>query len=137
MKKNPIKHSKGGYFVDGNADPKPHELAMAKALAKAGYIIRFLPNPTVIGTADAHIENTIFEFKAPEGSSVKSIERNIVKALNHQSTNIVIATFRMKNIQDRSAQNYLITLLKAGKGIQRLMLITRDNKVIDINALLR
>lgn len=135
MKKNPTRHSKGGYFVDGNANPKPHELIMAKSLAKAGYIVRFLPNPTVIGTADAHIENTIFEFKAPEGSSVKSIQRNIVKALHHQSTSIVIATFRMKNVQDRSVQNYLITLLKTGKGIQRLMLITREGRVVDINAL--
>lgn len=89
MKKNPIRHPKGGYFVDGNADPKPHELIIAAALAKAGYIIEFLPNPTIIGTADAHIENTVFEFKAPEGSNIRSIERNIVKALNHQSPNIV------------------------------------------------
>jgi len=135
MKKNPIKHSKGGYFVDGDADPKPHELVIAAALAKAGYKIRFLPNPTIIGTADAHIENTIFEFKAPEGSSIRSVERNIVKALNHQSPNIVIATFRMKNIQDRSVQNHLITLLRAGRGIQRLILVTRDGKAVDINAL--
>jgi len=121
--------------VDGDADPKPHEIVTAAALAKAGYIVRFLPNPTAIGTADAHIENTIFEFKAPEGSSVRSIERNIVKALNHQSPNIVIATFRMKKIQDRSVENYLITLLKAGKGIQRLILVTRDGRAVDINAL--
>ena len=135
MKKNPIRHPKGGYFVDGDTNPKPHELIIAAALAKAGYIVRFLPNPTTLGTADAHIENTVFEFKAPEGSSVRSVERNIVKALNHQSPNIVMATFRMKNIQDRSVQNYLITLLRAGRGIQRLILVTRDGRVVDINAL--
>ena len=137
MKKNPIRYSKGSYFVDGNADPKPHEIVMAKSLAKAGYRVRFLPNPTVIGTADAYIGNTVFEFKAPEGATVKSIERNIVKALNHQSPNIVIATFRMKNIQDRSVQNHLISRLKEGKGIQRIILLTRDGKAVDINALVR
>lgn len=135
MKKNPIKHRRGSYTVDGNANPKPHELVIAKNLAEAGYVVRFLPNPIVIGTADAYIEKTIFEFKAPEGSSVRSIERNIIKALNHQSRNIVIATFRMKNIQDRSVKNFLITRLRAGKGIQRLILITRDGRAIDINSL--
>ena len=137
MKKNPARLLKGSYFVDGRADPKPHEILMAKALAKAGYRVKFLPNPTVIGTADAYIGGTVFEFKAPEGATVRSIERNIVKALNHQSPNIVIATFRMKNIQDRSVQSFLVSRLKAGKGIQRLILLTRDGQTIDINALVR
>lgn len=137
MQKNPTRFTKGNVFIDGDVNPRPHEIETAKALAKAGYKVRFLPNNAILGTADAYINDTIFEFKSPEGSTVRSIERNLVKALNHQSPNIVISTARMKKIQDRSVQSFLLSRLREGKGLQRIILVTRDERAIDINALLR
>ena len=83
-------------------NPKPHEKKTAEALRNAGYKIIFIPSSTCIGMADCYINNTIFEIKAPEGKTTKCIERNLRKALNHQSPNIVVDSFRMKNIRDRS-----------------------------------
>lgn len=134
MKKNA---GKGTITIEQGVNVWPHELHTAMALANAGYSVRFIPENKTLGSADAYVNDTIFEFKAPEGSSVKSIQRNIVKAINHQSANIVIDSFRMKRIHDSSIQGFLLGRLKEGKGIKRLLFVNRSGKVIDINALMR
>ena len=120
---------KGNIIIEQGVNVWPHELA------NAGYDIRFIPENKTMGSADAYVNNTIFEFKAPEGSSAKSIQRNIVRAINHQSANIVIDSFRMKKIRDSSIQSFLISRLKKGKGIKRLLFVTKSGKVVDINDL--
>ncbi|MBR3594723.1 hypothetical protein IKL45_00585 [Candidatus Saccharibacteria bacterium] len=138
MKNNPRPLTiKGTISCEGGAKPKLHETTTAYALADAGYNVRFIPSSTIIGLADIYINNTIFEMKAPEGSTTKSIERNIVKAVHHQSGNIVIDTIRMKNVRDKSVQSFLVERLREGKGIQRILFVNRKREVIDINALMR
>lgn len=129
--------TKGTITIENGANIWPHELHTAKALASAGYNIRFIPNNTSLSSADAYVNNTLFEFKAPEGSSVKSIQRNLVKALNRQSPNIVIDSFRMRYMRDSSIRNYLISRLEARKGLKRLIFVTKTGNVIDINELVR
>ena len=131
------KRLKGQIIIDSGANVWHHELFIASALANSGYNVRFIPAHPTARSADAYVDNTIFEFKSPEGSSVRSIERNIAKALKYQSSNIVICTARMKNIQDRSVERFLITKLRDGKGIHRLLFVTRGGKVVDINKLIR
>ena len=126
---------KGNIIIEQGVNVWPHELHTATALANAGYDIRFIPENKTMGSADAYVNNTVFEFKAPEGSSAKSIQRNIVRAINHQSANIVIDSFRMKKIRDSSIQSFLISLIKKGKGIKRLLFVTKSGKVVDINDL--
>ena len=126
---------KGNIIIEQGVNVWPHELHTATALANAGYDIRFIPENKTMGSADAYVNNTVFEFKAPEGSSAKSIQRNIVRAINHQSANIVIDSFRMKKIRDSSIQSFLISRLKKGKGIKRLLFVTKSGKVVDINDL--
>ena len=138
MKKNPKpKKTKGKISCEGGAKPKPHENRTAYALADAGYTVRFIPNSTIIGMADCYINGTIFEIKAPEGQTTNCIERNLRKALDHQSSNIVIDSFRMKNLQDKSIQNYLTERLRRKHGIQRIIFVNRKRKVVDINELVR
>ncbi|WP_408631559.1 CdiA C-terminal domain-containing protein [Mediterraneibacter agrestimuris] len=86
--------------------------------------------------ADCYVNDTIFEIKAPEGKTINCIERNLRKAVNHQSPNIVLDSFRIKNIQDRSIQSFLLERLKRRHGIQRILFVNRKRKVIDINRLL-
>ena len=139
MKKNPIPFAniKGTVTREGGAKPKPHEYLTAEALADSGYNVRFIPSSFIIGLADCYINNTLFEIKAPEGTTTACIERNLRKAINHQSTNIVIDSFRMKNIQDRSIQNFLLERLKLRHGIKRIIFVNRKREAIDINNLLR
>ena len=139
MKKNPTPLSikKGIVTRESGAKPKPHEYITAEALADAGYNVRFIPSKAHIGTADCYINNTLFEIKAPEGKTTDCIERNLRKAIDHQSTNIVLDSFRMKNIQDKSIQSFLLKRLELRHGIQRIVFVNRKRKVIDINSLLR
>ncbi len=127
---------KGIVTREAGAKPKPHEYATAEALADAGYNVRFIPSNGNIGMADCYVNDTIFEIKAPEGKTINCIERNLRKAVNHQSPNIVLDSFRIKNIQDRSIQSFLLERLKRRHGIQRILFVNRKRKVIDINRLL-
>lgn len=137
MAKRYRRNTVGSITIEGGANVWAHELYIAKALANIGHNIRFIPAHNSVHSADAYVDNTIFEFKSPEGSTVKAVERNIVRALDHQSKNIVISTARMKRITDRSVMNYLISRMREGKGLKRLMLVTRDGKAVDINELVR
>lgn len=138
MRKNPIPlKTEGKIITERGVRPKPHEYITAKALSDAGYIVRFVPSSKVIGMADCYINNTLFEIKAPEGKTTACVERNIRKALDHQSPNIVLDSFRMKNIQDRSVQNFLLKRLKLKHGIQRIIFVNKRRKAIDLNSLLR
>lgn len=110
----------------------PWEMHSAIALKEAGYTVRFVPKHNSLRTADAFLNNTLFEFKSPEGSNIKCVENNLQKALRYQSKNIVIDSCRIKNLQDRSIRSYLISRMKRKKGIRRLLFITRNGKVIDI-----
>ncbi|MBR2998560.1 hypothetical protein IKF34_02185 [Candidatus Saccharibacteria bacterium] len=137
MKNNPRPYKKGTIICEDGAKPKPHEKITARALADAGYIIRFIPSSTVIGMADCYINNTIFEIKAPEGKTTDCIERNLRKAIDHQSSNIVLDAFRMKGTKDENIQSFLKTRLSMKHGIQRIIFINRKRQAIDINKLIR
>lgn len=128
---------KGTVSFENGAKPKPHEIPTAMALADAGYNVRFIPSNTVSHMADIYLNNTIFEMKAPEGRNSGCIERNLRKALTHQSCNIIIDSFRMKDIRDHSIQNFLAERLRHGHGIKRLIFVNRKREVIDINEIVR
>lgn len=138
MEKNPrpISTTKGTITCEGGAKPKPHEYITAEALADFGYNVRFIPNSINVGMADCYINETIFEIKSPEGKTTACLERNLRKALDHQSPNIVLDAFRMKNIQDKSIQNFLIERLRRRHGIKRIIFINRKREVLDINRFL-
>lgn len=53
------------------------------------------------------------------------------------SKNVVIDPFRVKNVQDRSILHFLEEKARRKQGIRRLIFVTREGKVIDINALVR
>ena len=128
---------KGMITIEEGANIWPHELHTATALANAGYTVRFIPNNASLASADAYVNNTLFEFKSPEGSSIKCVENNLQKALRRQSCNIVIDSSRLKHVQDRSVTHYLLERAKRKQGIKRLLHVTREGKVIDINELMR
>ena len=129
MKKNSIR------IIDG-VNVKPWEMHTATALVKMGYDVTFIPSHNSVRTADAYLNDTIFEFKSPEGCTIKSIENNLQKALRYQSNNIVINSYRVKNVRDNSIQAYLIARMKKKKGIKRLIFVKRNGEAIDIGKMI-
>ena len=135
MKNNPKPSpTTGTISYERGAKPKPHEEITAQALAHAGYNIRFIPSSKVIGRADCYINDTIFEIKSPEGKGIRCIERNLRKAASYQSTNIIVDSFRIKNLDDKSIEHFLLQQLRKRHGIQRLLFVNRHRQTIDINA---
>ena len=123
-----MKKNRNGKIIisSGVKNVLPWEMHSAIALKEIGYIVKFVPSHNYLHSADAYLNNTLFEFKSPEGSSIKCIENNLQKALRNQSNNIVIDSMRVKRIQDRSIMNYLITRMKRKRGIKRLILVNKS-----------
>ena len=133
-----MKNRKKGRIVisPGVKNILPWEIHSAIALKEIGYIVTFVPAHNSLRSADAYLNNTLFEFKSPEGSTIKCVENNLQKALRYQSKNIVIDSIRMKKVQDRSIKNYLIAKMKRKHGIKRLIFVTRAGEAIDIGNLI-
>lgn len=115
----------------------PWEMHSAIALRDAGFTVRFIPKHDSARSADAYLNNTLFEFKSPEGNNITNVENNLQKALRFQSKNVVIDTVRLKKIQDRSIKNYLIARMKRKRGIKKLIMVGKDGTAIDIGKLAR
>ena len=126
----------GKIIISAGVNITPWEMHSAIALSRCGYNIRFIPRHNSLRTADAYIDETIFEFKSPEGSTIRCIENNLQKALRYQSKNIVIDSSRVKKLQDRSIKNYLITRMKRKHGIKSILFVTKTGEVVDIGSLL-
>ena len=124
----------GRVIEEAGITPWPHEKHSATALAKAGYTVKFIPTNSTLRTADVYLNNTQFEMKAPCGRNIGCIERNIKRAIL-KCPNVVIDSCRIKNVSDNSIQNVLISRLRKGHGLKRLIFIKRDGEVVDINLL--
>mgnify|MGYP007012601967 FL=1 len=128
-----MKQSSGRIIIEPGVDNVlPWEMHSAIAIKKLGYTVRFMPRHNSFRSADAYINSTLFEFKSPEGTTIKCVENNLQNALRHQSKSVVIDSLRVKNVRDRSIQNYLINRMSIKKGIKNLIFVTKTGRAIDI-----
>ena len=74
--------------------------------------------------------NQLWEIKNIRGNSVNTIEHNLARA-KMQSENIVISLYRTK-MSPRHAIGRIKTELKKRRDIKRLILVTKEHKVIEI-----
>ncbi|MBR1875034.1 hypothetical protein IJ798_01490 [Candidatus Saccharibacteria bacterium] len=132
------KNQKIGKIIKiGGVKTWPHEDHTAEAFAKSGYTVKFIPAHNQISSADAYINNTLFEFKSPDGDNIGCVDNNLKKALRKQSKCVVIDTIRIKKVLDRSIKNYLLNVIKKRLDIKRLYMVTKKGEVIDIKNPLR
>ena len=74
--------------------------------------------------------NQLWEIKNIRGNSANTIEHNLAKA-KMQSENIIVSLYRTKMAPHR-AIGRIKTELKKRRDIKRLILITKDHKIIEI-----
>ena len=119
--------------MPGDAGIWPHELATARALAKAGYIVEFVrtSNRDREHSADAYVDGELWEFKAPNGSRTYIIEKRLREGVK-QSSSIVFDSRRMKSLPDDAIQRELVACLKRINALCRLKFIDRHGRVVDI-----
>jgi hypothetical protein len=128
-----MQKSEGRIIIPSGANIWPHELKTAQALAAVGYTVEFIRKSERERerSADAYIDLLKWELKAPNGSSISLVEKNLRRAVK-QTGNIVFDSHRIKRIPDSALKRELVKWTKEIKGIDRLKFITRHRVVIDI-----
>ena len=123
-------------IMPGAGNVLPWEMHSAVAIAKLGIDVTFKPRHMTSRSADAFLNQTLFEFKSPEGKTIKCVENNLQKALRYQSKNIVIDSCRIKNLRDETIKHYLIGRMRRKRGIRRIIFVNRAGIAVDINSLI-
>lgn len=87
-------------------------------------------NPGVGKTPDLRINNIEWELKSPQGDGIKTIE-NIIKKAAKQSNNIILDFSRIKMNGNQAISRTRYYLRNNKHGIKRLIVITKNHKIID------
>ena len=120
----------GKVIIDGACEVWPHELLTAEALAKAGYIVEFIPKSNVAynKTPDVHINGIRYEMKSPTSSHLSVVDKNVKKALS-QSTNIVFDSKRMKNAKDAQVLRELEKSIATRRKLKSIIFVDKRRAV--------
>ncbi|MBR3332529.1 hypothetical protein IKG28_02815 [Candidatus Saccharibacteria bacterium] len=81
-------------------------------------------------TPDLKINGIEWELKSPQGDSAKTIE-NILKKATKQSKNIILDFSRIKMNGNQALSRTKYYLHNNKHGIKKLIIITKNHKVID------
>lgn len=121
----------GKIVIDPDINIWPHELRTARALAEAGYTVEFVRKSEVDHekSADALVDGTRWEFKAPISSKINMIQINIRRAL-HQADCAVFDSRRMKKLPDKVIEREVRLRSADLKSLKRLMYINRKGEVV-------
>ncbi|MBQ8156352.1 hypothetical protein IJ101_01015 [Candidatus Saccharibacteria bacterium] len=90
-------------------------------------------NPGSGKTPDLRIKNIEWELKSPQGDGAKTIE-NIIRKAAKQSKNIVLDFSRIKMNGNQALSRTKYYLKNNKHGIKRLIIITKNHKVIDFTS---
>ena len=117
----------------GDVSPWPHEEATAKALALCGYDVTFIKasDREYEHSADAYVDNVLWEFKAPKGRKMSAVERNLRRGKD-QSNKIVFDSRRMKGLPDEAIIREILSKAPFISDIECVRYINKHGKSIDI-----
>ena len=87
-------------------------------------------NPGSGKTPDIRIKGIEWELKSPKGDGIKTIE-NILKKATKQSNNIILDFSRTKMNGNQALSRTKHYLHNNKHGIKKLIIITKNHKVID------
>lgn len=120
----------GEIVIRNGADPWPHEIKTAEALAKAGYFVVFTTKSNVQHrkSADVLMNGILYEMKSPTSSHLSVVEKNIKKAMS-QSMHIVFDSKRMKNVKDHQVLHELEKQLIENRKIKTLLFVDKKRAV--------
>ncbi|MDR0199352.1 MAG: hypothetical protein LBI43_02100 [Streptococcaceae bacterium] len=112
--------------------PSPEELKAVQPFLLRGDEVIFLAESRGKGikTADVQISGVIWEIKCPSGNSKQTITRQLRRAIK-QSPNIIIDS-RFSKIKEKDFENQLKIDLRIHTSIARLILITKQGKILDL-----
>jgi hypothetical protein len=123
----------GCVIIPGDANVWPHEELTAKALAMAGFSVKFIRKSerNCEPSADCYIDDEKWEMKAPRSAKLSAVEDNLKKA-SKQADKIVFDSRRMHRIPDKAVERELATKSCVNKSITHVKFVNRHGEVIDI-----
>lgn len=123
----------GKIIIPAGVNVWPHELATAKALVNFGHVVEFrkATGEYKVHSADAYIDGKLWEFKAPNGSKLDAVERNLRRA-KAQSDRVVFDSARMKKVPDFAIKREILAKAPLITGIKEIIFVSRKRECIDI-----
>ena len=119
-------------FEDG-AIPEPHEIQTALFLIKHGKkTVKFLApkNQNRIKTPDILMDGKKWEIKSPTSNGSRVME-HALRSATKQSPNVIIDLRRGKMADERALRQITFTAKKR-TALKRLIVLTKDDKMLDI-----
>lgn len=115
-----------------NVPPEKHEYETAKYFADRGFDIRFIGPHYVVGmrNPDFWMNGRVWEVKCPVGSSERTYEDNLRKAIR-QSENVIFDLRRLKITDGLKCLSILNKYSKL-KGLKNLLAIKKDGRLLTI-----
>lgn len=110
--------------------PNMQEISAAQIIMKFLQTNVYFVQRSPLKTADLKINGAYWEIKSPIGGSKRTIQNNLREA-SRQSSNVIIDLRRCK-IPTTSALARIRHELKKSCPIKRLLVITRDEKILAI-----
>ena len=123
----------GKIIIPAGVNVWPHELETAKALVNFGHTVEFKKKVEgyKVHSADAYVDGVLWEFKAPNGSKLDTVERNLRRA-KEQSDHVVFDSIRMKKIPDFAIKREISSKAPLIFGIREVIFVNRRRECIDI-----
>ncbi len=109
--------------------PNPQEISAAQIIMQYLQTNIHFVQRSPLKTADLKIDGKFWEIKSPIGDGKRTIQNNLRDA-SHQSANIIVDLRRCK-MPTANAMARIRHEMSKSCSIRKLLIITRDNKVID------
>ena len=113
-----------------NTPPEKHEYETAKYFANRGFDVKFIKPSDIEGTntPDFAMDGKLWEMKSPIGSSIRTYEDNLRKAIK-QSENVIFDLRRLRSVDEIRCLKVL-TRYKKLQGLKNLLVIKRDGRLL-------
>lgn len=123
-------HGDGRVFIpDSRTQPAEHEIRTALSLAETGAEVLFRIESDALGVKNPDVEmaQEIWEFKAPKGTTIRTIENQMRRA-GKQASNLVI-DLRRSGLDDTEAMEVIQRRMIKHSRVMQVIVIGHSGKV--------
>ncbi len=122
-----------GIITPNGVSLEKHEYETVLFFTNLGYDIELIPKSNKQGerTPDLHMDNNLWEMKAPKGEGKYLISNTIQRAVK-QSPNIILDLRKTKRHQAKCLAK-IQKEFKKSRSIKRLKIITKSRKLLEFN----
>lgn len=123
-------HGDGRVFIpDSRTQPAEHEIRTALSLAETGAEVLFRIESDALGAKNPDVEmaQEIWEFKAPKGTTIRTIENQMRRA-GKQASNLVI-DLRRSGLDDTEAMEVIQRRMIKHSRVMQVIVIGHSGKV--------